>query len=230
MASGVADKDLKEYFERAQSWDTAEAERARKERRTAYLVAAGGVAVAFLSTALYLTSPLKIVEPYVVRVDERSGAVDVMSVVRGTGEITAEEAVRKYFLAEYVRSREAFIPKANDELYRKTLGLSSQQEGQRLRASRDPAKPGAPVNQFRGGQTANVVIRSIAFVSDRVGQVRFSRLVEGGGGNVVRSDWVATVQFDFSDAPTNDATRFYNPLGFVATSYRVDSELPGGGA
>ena len=147
MASGVVVNELKEYFERAQSWDTAEAERARKERRTAYLVAAGAVAAACVSTALYLTSPLKIVEPYVVRVDERSGAVDVMSVVRGTSEITADEAVLKYFLAEYVRSREAWIPKANDELYRTTLGFSSQQEGQRLRTSRDPSVPSAPANQ-----------------------------------------------------------------------------------
>lgn len=229
MASGVLASELKAYFDRADSWDKTEAERARKDRRNAYMVAAGGVALGLGATALYLMSPLKIVEPYVIRVDQRAGSVDVVSVARDTQVITGDEAVRKYFLAEYIRSREAWIPKAREELFQKAASMTSTNELGRLRAQRDPSNAGSPVNLYRNGETASIEIRSISFISDKVGQIRFSRVVEGTGANAVRSDWLATVQFDFGDKPTSDATRFYNPLGFVVTSYRVDSELPGGG-
>ena len=105
--------------------------------------------------------------------------------------------------------------------------MTSTNEVSDLRAERDPSSPTSPARLYRGGQTVSVKIRSVSFVSDGVGQIRFSKIVEGGGSNAVRSDWLATVQYDFADKPTNDATRFYNPLGFVVTSYRVDSELAG---
>jgi type IV secretion system protein VirB8 len=229
MATGVLARELQEYFNRADSWDRTEAERARKERRNAYMVAAAGAALGLGATVLYLVSPLRIVEPYVIRVDQRAGAVDVVSVARNTKVITGDEAVRKYFLAEYVRSREAWIPKARDELYQKAASLTGTNELGRLRAERDPSNANSPVNLYRNGETASVEIRGIAFISENVGQVRFSRVVEGSGSNPVRSDWVATIQFDFAERPTNDATRFYNPLGFVVTSYRADSELAGAG-
>ena len=228
MASGVLSKDLQEYFDRAESWDARAADEARKAKRNAYIVAAAGVTVGVCSLALYLVSPLRIVEPYVIRVDERFGAVDVVSAARDTEVITGDEAVRKYFLAEYVRVRETWVPKAADEFYRKTVAMTSTNAVTRLRAERDPANPASPAQLYRNGQTASVTIRGVSFVSDKVGQVRFSRFVDSGGPKPERSDWLATVEFDFAAKPTNDATRFYNPLGFVVVNYRVDSELSGG--
>lgn len=226
MADGVTAKELQAYFERARSWDASEAERSRKEKRNAYLLAGATSVLALAATGLYLLAPLRVVEPYVIRVDAKLGAVDVVSAAKDTASITGDEAVRKYFLAEYIRAREAWIPKASDELYRKAASMSAPSELTRLRAERDPSSPMSPAQRYRGN-TAAVSIRSIAFVSPRVGQVRFSRVVQSAGGDDAASDWVATVQFDFADKPTNDATRFYNPLGFVVTGYRVDSELPG---
>ena len=174
---------------------------------------------------LYIGSPLESVEPYVIRVDERLGAVDVVSVARDTEVITADEAVRKYFLANYVRAREAWIPGANDELYRSVMTQSAVPVAQRFRSSRDPSFARSPAVLYRNGERVNVVIRSVTFLSDEVGQVRFSEIVRGGGINERRSDYLATVTFGFSESPTSDAARFYNPLGFIVTDYRVDSEL-----
>lgn len=228
MASGVPAKELKAYFDRVDSWDATEAARAKAERRTAYIVAGGATLTALAATALYLLSPLKIVEPYVIRVDEKLGAVDVVSVVRDTGTITADEAVRKYYLAEYLRSRESWIPDAREELYRKTVSMTATGEAGRLRALRDPSNPTSPALLYRNGETVSITVRSVAFISEQVGQVRFSKTIIGGGANAQRTDWVATVQFEFAEEPTNDATKFYNPLGFLVTSYRIDRELGGG--
>mgnify|MGYP003950414791 CR=1 FL=1 len=225
MAAGVTDEKLKEYFERVESWDSQEARRARNEKRRAYIFGGVASAIALGTIALYVTSPLKTVEPYVIRVDERLGAVDVVSVARDTEVITGEEAVRKFFLASYVRSREAWIPGANEELYRSVMSQSAVPVAQRFRSSRDPSFPRSPAVLYRDGERVNVVIRSVSFLSDDVGQVRFSEIVRGGGVGDRRSDYLATVTFGFSESPTSDAARFYNPLGFVVTDYRVDSEL-----
>lgn len=225
MATGVTDENLKEYFERVESWDSQEARQARKEKRRAYIFGGAASVIAIGAIALYIGSPLESVEPYVIRVDERLGAVDVVSVARDTEVITADEAVRKYFLANYVRAREAWIPGANDELYRSVMTQSAVPVAQRFRSSRDPSFARSPAVLYRNGERVNVVIRSVTFLSDEVGQVRFSEIVRGGGINERRSDYLATVTFGFSESPTSDAARFYNPLGFIVTDYRVDSEL-----
>lgn len=225
MATGVTDENLQEYFERVESWDSQEARNARNEKRRAYIFGGAASVVAIGAIALYIGSPLESVEPYVIRVDERLGAVDVVSVARDTKVITADEAVRKYFLANYVRSREAWIPGGNDELYRSVMTQSAVPVAQTFRSSRDPSFPRSPAVLYRNGERVNVAIRSITFLSDEVGQVRFSEIVRGGGVDERRSDYLATVTFGFSESPTSDAARFYNPLGFVVTDYRADSVL-----
>lgn len=225
MAAGVTDEKLKDYFEQVESWDSQDAARARNEKRRAYIFGGVASAIALGAITLYISSPLKTVEPYVIRVDERLGAVDVVTVARDTEVITADEAVRKYFLADYVRSREAWIPGANDELYRTVMSQSATPVAQLFRSSRDPSFPQSPIVLYRDGERVNVVIRSVSFLSDQVGQVRFGEITRGGGIAPRRNDFLATVTFGFSESPTSDAARFYNPLGFVVTDYRVDSEL-----
>jgi len=226
MASGVDYKELREYFERAESWDAKEARSASRARKIALGIGAAGLAIGVLGLGLYLTNPLTETVPYVIRVDERQGVVDVVSVARNTQEITGDEAVRKFFLADYVRNREAWIPNASDETFRSTIALSSPSVATRFRNSRDPSSATSPARRYRDN-IVSVRIRGVTFLSEEVAQVRYSLLEERSGIEAERSDWLATIEFDFAEQPMNDATRFYNPLGFVVTSYRTDSELIG---
>jgi len=102
------DAELAGYFAEAAAWD---ADRIAQGRRTDASFAlgvagAGWVAVLALSIALMGLMPLKHVEPFVVRVDNATGIVDVVPVYHGTAGV--QEAVTRYLLTHYVMVCERF--------------------------------------------------------------------------------------------------------------------------
>ena len=225
MASGVPSDELLNYFRDARSWDADLARKARRERKLAYGVAAGATALAIAAIAFHVAAPLRTVEPYVIRVDRSLGSVDVVNVVDDTAQVTSDEAVGKYFLSQYVRARESWVAAAADELFRSAAVLSVPEEQQRLAIERRPEAPSAPVNLYANGETVGVRIRNVSFINPRVAQVRFIKLVQRGTAPEEASDWIATINFRYSDKPATEADRLYNPLGFQVVSYRADPEI-----
>ena len=76
--------ELEAYFQEAASWDADRAAIARRQSRIAWLVAAGGWTCALAaSAALMLLMPLKRVDPFVIRVANATGLVDVVPVFVG---------------------------------------------------------------------------------------------------------------------------------------------------
>lgn len=226
MAEGVKQENYQAYFEAARSWDEDRARKAEAEKRFAWRMASGAIALAIGAIAFHVAMPVRHVEPYVIRVDQRTGATDVVNVLRDTKSVTGNEAVRKYFLAEYVRAREAWNSEARDELFKQAALLSSADALKKFRAERDPrTNQTAPSLVYANGETVGVSLRNITFLSDRVAQVRFSKVIERAGVEVSQSDWVATIDYQFSNEPETEAARLYNPLGFVVVSYRADPEI-----
>ena len=83
------DPELKGYFAEAADWDADRHALGRRTVRLALAVAgAGWVAVVVLAGALMLLMPLKRVEPFVIRVDNTTGLVDVVPVYAGEAEST----------------------------------------------------------------------------------------------------------------------------------------------
>ena len=112
MAGGVTDRDdLKAYFAEAASWDHDRLIAAGRSKRLAWMVAgaASGLAITGVA-AVAMLAPLKTVAPYVITVDRATGASEITSPMSGDRQITYNEAVAKYFLADYVRNREGWIP------------------------------------------------------------------------------------------------------------------------
>src|SRR5262249_32134219 len=106
-ASMRADRTLAGYLEEAASWDADQRLQSRRTVRLALTVAgAGWVAVLVLGTALTLLMPLKRVEPFIIRVDNATGVVDVVPVY--TGHSGVPEAVTRYLLAHYITVCERF--------------------------------------------------------------------------------------------------------------------------
>jgi type IV secretion system protein VirB8 len=104
----MTDASIKAFTEASKFWETDEIARARKSERTAWIVAATGMATALLAClAVALLTPLKSVEPFVVRVDKNTGATDIVTRV-DEQTVTFNEALDKYFLARYVNYREEY--------------------------------------------------------------------------------------------------------------------------
>ena len=130
MAGGVTDKDdLKAYFAESASWDHDRLLAANRSKRLAWLIAAvaGGLAITGV-TAVAMLVPLKTVAPYVITVDKATGASEITSQLSGENRVSYDEAVSKYFLADYVRNREGCIPQARKEFFEGVLAMSARDE------------------------------------------------------------------------------------------------------
>ena len=226
MADGVEPAELLAYFKQARSWDHDRALKAAREKQSAYAIAGMATLLALGAIVWHAVAPLRSVEPYVIRVNQASGGVDIVSVLRKTSEITSDEAVGKYFLSTYVRNRESWIAAASADLFKTVAVLSAPGEQEKLAAERRPENPASPVNLYKNGETIGVRVTSVAFINPRVAQVHFAKLVRSPGiGADVEANWIATINFKYVDTPETEADRLYNPLGFQVVSYRADPEV-----
>jgi type IV secretion system protein VirB8 len=218
--------ELKRYFAEARRWDEDRLADARRSRRTAWAAAAVASGLAITATlATALLAPLKTVEPFVIRVERATGAVEVVRGLSQTdGPVRYEEAVSKYFLGRYVRSREGYLDAAAEENFRLVSILSGPAEQRRWAETYRGSNPHSPQNLYGPDGEALVSIRAISFINDRVASVRFRRTVRQAG-QTAESDWIATIAFAYTRAPMSERDRLRNPLGFQVSSYRADPEV-----
>lgn len=217
--------ELKQYFKEARSFDYDLRVRSDRSCRLAWIFAGISSVLAIAAcSAVAMLVPLKTVEPFVIRVDSATGVPEVMTAL-SDGKEHYEEAVSKYFLARYVRAREGYSFAMREAIFREVQLLSSRQEQVEFGTYYNASNSGSP--QFIHGKhgTADIAIRSIAFIGDNLAQVRFSKMVTERDQRI-RTLWVSTVHFKFrSDAIISDKDRLINPLGFVVTGYRSDPEV-----
>ena len=226
MAVGVTDKDdLKAYFAEAASWDHDRLIVANRSKRLAWMVAgvASGLAITGVAAVAMLT-PLKTIAPYVITVDKATGASEITSPMSGDRQITYNEAVAKYFLADYVRNREGWIPQARQEFFEGVLAMSSRDEQARWTAFYSKDNPKSPQSTFTDLDTVFVAVKSVTFVSAKVAQIRFTKTLQRGA-TVTDTLAIATVTYDTTDTPTTEQQRFKNPLGLEVQTYRADLEV-----
>ncbi len=217
-------RDLKGYFDEAKSWNADHVRAVERSRRLAWGVAAFAGLIATVAVgALAALAPLKTVEPFVVRVDRATGAVDVMTALRSEKPLNYDEAVTKHFVAQYVRAREGWLAPAAEANFRQVSIMSTPAEQQRWGDAFRPTNPQSPQVVYGAAGEAQVDIRAISFVAEGVASVRFHRTVRQGP-QVAESDWIATVAYLYTKAPMAEADRLKNPLGFQVTSYRADPE------
>src|ERR1700732_1833680 len=101
------DAHLERYLEEAASWDRDRAAMSERSVRIAWRIAIGACALTAIAiTALLLLMPLKRVEPFVIRVDNSTGIVDVVPVYAGRAGM--DLAITRYFLTHYISVCERF--------------------------------------------------------------------------------------------------------------------------
>ncbi|NYJ13096.1 type IV secretion system protein VirB8 [Rhizobium leguminosarum] len=219
----VTTDSLKSYFEKARRYDQDRMIQVERSARIAWFVAvcAGTLAAVSVSAIAGLT-PLKTIEPFVVRVDNSTGIVDVVSALTSTAG-TYDEAVTKYFAAKYVRAREGYVWSEGGENFRTVALLSTQPEQTRFAALYRGSNPDSPQIIYGRSATSRINIVSISLINANVVSVRYMRTVTRGD-DVRTTHWVATLTFSYANAPMSSTDRLINPLGFVVSEYRADPE------
>ena len=220
----VTTDNLKGYFEKARRFDQDRMIRLERSARIAWFMAIAASVLATASiVALAGLTPLKTVEPFVVRVDNSTGIVDVVSALTSTAG-TYDEAVTKYFAARYVRAREGYVWSEAEENFRTVSLLSTSLEQTRFTALYRGSNPDSPQNIYGRNASSRVSIVSISLISGNVASVRYMRTITRGD-EVQATHWVATLTFSYVNAPMSSTDRLVNPLGFVVSDYRSDPEV-----
>src|SRR5208282_2181195 len=196
------------YFREAESWDADRAAQFRRSARAAWWVAGAGWLCAVASAlALVLLMPLKRVEPFVVRVDNSTGIVDVVPVFAGRA--TQEEAVTRYFLTHYLNVCERFNFATAESDYEECGAFHSAQRNQAWFALWTPTNPSSPLNLHKDGSSVRVQVNAVSFFTRASGlsdlaQVRYLKaLRQGSGAEESFTHWVATIQYAYGE-PAKD--------------------------
>lgn len=219
----VESGDLKSYFEKARTWDQDRLLAAYRSRRIAWIAASVASVVAFTAVgAVAALTPLKTVQPFVIRVDNATGIVDVVNALDNARE-TYDEAVTKYFAARYVRAREGFQATEAREAFQEVSLLSGAPEQGRFASFYSGKNPESPQVTLGRSGVARITIKSISALNRNVVAVRYLREVRRGEESKT-SHWIATLTYHYTKAPASTGDRLLNPLGFTVTEYRSDPE------
>ena len=221
---------LKSYLADVSGW---ERDRVREQQRSMRLLSvsavAGWVAAIVGGVAVAALTPLKTIEPFVVRVDNTTGVVDV--VPQYVGGVPISEAVTRYLLSHYVQVCERFnFPTAESD-YEECAALNGPQRNATWAAAWSRSNPKSPLNVYRDGTTVRAQVKAVSFFERGNGitdlaQVRYltAKRVAGGAEDSIEH-WVATLQYAYVDPPSDPRVRRWNPLGFRVIDFRAEPEV-----
>jgi type IV secretion system protein VirB8 len=228
----MTEKSLAPYFDEAASWDADRAAQAARSARIAWGVASAAVFVAIAaSCAVMLLAPLKHVEPFVIRVDDTTGLVDVVPVYAGASKLP--ETVTRYLLTHYVEVCEQFYWSTAERDYEECGAFNSAGRNQVWAGQWALSNPNSPLNLHKDGSEVSVHVVSVIFFERATGaadlaQVRYIRTARAGdeaAGHATH--WIANIQFTYVKPSTDVLTRQWNPLGFRILEFRTEQEVPG---
>src|ERR1700727_1493741 len=198
------DGALETYLSEAASWDADRVARQRRSARQAWWVAgAGWICTLTLAVAIMALMPLKRVEPFVIRVDNTTGLVDVVPVYVGNAPMP--EAVTRFFLDHYVTVCERFNFATAESDYEECGAYHTAARNQAWYTLWTKTNPGSPLNVYKDGTTLRAQVSSISFfgrsngVSD-LAQVRYTKAKRPAGGTDEQvTHWIASVQYTYGE-------------------------------
>lgn len=220
------------YLEEARGWDLDRARAAERSARRAWWVAGLACLLAAVAVvAIAGLTPMKTVEPFVVRVDNATGIVDV--VPRYAGEVEWPEAVTRHLVTQYVITRERYVAALAEADYEQVGAYHGAAMNQAWAGLWDRNNAASPLNLHRDGSSVRVQVKAVSFISRASGvadlaQVRFLRATSLGQGAERVGHYVATLHYAYGPPSSDERLRGLNPLGFKVLEYRVEPEIVGG--
>jgi type IV secretion system protein VirB8 len=222
------------YFEAARGWDMNRAQAAERSARHAWWIAALATLLTVLAlVAVVGLTPLKTVTPFLIRVDNSSGSVDVVPMLVGKAQVP--DAVTRYFVTQYVQARERHVAALAELDYEQVGAYHTAPMNQAWAGLWNRNNPQSPLNRYADGSTVRVLVNAVTFLQPASGredlaQVRFVTVRTPGGqaegpgvGQVTQ--YVATLQYAYGEPSQDDRLRAMNPLGFKVLEYRKESEV-----
>ena len=198
-----------------------------KSNKRAWLIAFVSIFIAIISiVAVVLLTPLKTIEPYVIRVDNTTGMVDILTML-DEKEISSNEALDKYFISQYVKAREGYYYELLNQDYLLTQLMSSEKVANEYRAWYEGENARDQI--LKNYNEVNVQILSIVLGNSngvKTSTIRAKIITKNlNTRGLSESTKVITLSYDYILAKASEENRILNPLGFKVTNYRIDEEI-----
>jgi len=200
-----------------------------KSRRTAWIIAAIGVAVGVLAVVtIFLMMPLKTVVPYVIKENVMTGETRIVTMINKRT-LSTDEATDKFFASEYVKKREQYYYNLLAKDYYQVM-LSSSDTVQQEYASiygEEQGRDKILSNKFKVEvKILSVVLGESAGVKYATVRSKLTTLDLSNATSGVTSFITSTLSYDYEpNKQMKEEDRLINPLGFTVLTYRKDREV-----
>ncbi len=238
FAAQARDPAIERAVARGVDYEVSLADHARRSERRAWRIAACATLMSLVLAGGYLLFlPLKERVPYLVVADPYTGTASVARLVGDfhDRDVTAEEAINKSNVAQFVLARESYdaglIGQRN---WRSTLAMAGPGVAPAYIALHAETNPERPFRLYGTGRAVRVRILSIVLIGGGEGRrpsgatVRFQRSLydRATGRSEPLDSRIATLEFTYNaELRLGEEDRLLNPLGFRVTGYRVDQDF-----
>ena len=213
-----------QFMEAARAFETSRITSIQRNSKIAWRITAFSLFLSAIAIgAVMLLTPLKTVEPYVIRVDNNTGQTDIVTSLKEQG-FTRSEAMDRFWLKQYVSFREQYDWWVVQSNYDAAMLFSGADEQRSLATFF--ASDAAPYKVFKQDFRMDVKITSMTWVGD-IAQVRFERRLRDLRDPTKQptvQKMIATVAYNYQAESIPEQDRLINPLGFKVESYRTDTE------
>lgn len=230
----------KAVSESAKNWYQDKYQRVLVQRNILALLALVALVLALVSVlAVRNFAPLKTVEPFLLQLDEKSGIVRTVEPASRNA-LAASEAVDRYFLSRYITARESYnfsILRSNYNLVRV---MSTPEVFYVFRRLVDPSNPESLAARLKVTGQRDIRFTSISYISNpplrggavdrspsKIMQARIvaSDTIPGEMQDIVKTNYIATVTFEYRTIEMNPEDMLLNPLGFLVLNYQIQQEV-----
>jgi len=227
MKNKVETEEFNQYLKETRTWESDKIQELSRSRKVAWITATAASLIAFMAvTAVAVLVPLKTVEPYVIRVDNSTGMVDLVTSLK-EGKTNYDEIVNKYFTQLYIRYREGYSSELAEEYYKNVGIMSASSEQQRYAEFFNPKNPLSPLKVYGPTGKVKINIKGTTFIKPNIALVRYTKEVTHGSASErpQLTHFTATVTFKYAGkSKMTENDRGVNPLAFQVVEYRNDPD------
>ncbi|MCR6580360.1 virB8 family protein [Campylobacter insulaenigrae] len=218
---------MKNNFDNAIDFEASVRYLIEKSNQRAWLITSVSIFITIISIiAVVLLVPLKTIEPYVIRVDNSTGMVDILTIL-DEKEITKNEALDKYFISQYVKAREGYYYDLLNQDYMLTQLMSSEKVANEYRALYEGDNARDQI--LKNSNEVSIQILSIVLGESNGMKTSTIRTLINtknlNTGGITQETKVITLSYEYILAKASEENRMLNPLGFKVLTYRIDEEV-----
>lgn len=180
------------------------------------------VAISVLTFNIGFLKSTTSIEPFVIEIDPKSGVPTVVDPLDAKA-FMANDAIKRYFILRYIKTREEFYYTLFDKMYEEVNLMSGDVVGGEYRRLFNKSNPEGPYLKLGANSYRTVDLKSMIFQDSNTVQVRIrtNTMAQFGGGT---EDKIIYLQFQVANLELNERQRYINPLGFIVTLYRIENE------